>query len=82
MPLFEYQCRECHGTVEVLIRAGDSLPCCPDCGSADIERLISMFAISSEESRKASLGIAKRKVQQRTRDKAIAEAEDIRNHRH
>jgi putative FmdB family regulatory protein len=82
MPLFEYQCRECDATFEALIRSGDALPRCPQCGAADVERLISMFAVSSEESRKASLKAAKKKVEQNTRDKAIADAEDIRNHRH
>jgi len=81
VPLFEFKCTSCGYAFEALIRAGD-VPSCPRCSGTDVERLLSMFAVSSESTRKASLKIAKEKVRQVTRDKAIADAEDIRNHRH
>lgn len=47
MPLFEYRCSACDSRFEVLVR-GSALPTCPSCGSASLERLLSMFAVSSD----------------------------------
>ncbi len=49
MPLFEYRCLSCDNQFELLIR-GSAVPVCPSCGATTLERLISMFAASSEES--------------------------------
>ena len=81
VPLFDYRCGRCGEEFEALVR-GDAAPHCPHCGAHDVEKLISMFAVSSEQTRQASFKIAKRKAQQNARDKAIADAEEIRNHRH
>jgi putative FmdB family regulatory protein len=45
MPLFEYQCRACGRRFEFLTRAGRS-PECPACHSADLEKQLSVFAVS------------------------------------
>jgi putative FmdB family regulatory protein len=47
MPLFEYTCRACDSQFELLVR-GSTPPACPSCGSADLEKVLSMFAVSSE----------------------------------
>lgn len=40
MPIFEYQCRACANTSElVVLSSGDAV--CPHCGSADLAKLIS-----------------------------------------
>jgi putative FmdB family regulatory protein len=48
MPIFEYRCTACESEFELLIRSTTE-PVCPSCGSTSLERQISMFAVSSEE---------------------------------
>ncbi len=46
MPLYDYQCRACGKSFELLRRMQDAdreLEC-PDCGSDQAERLLSLFA--------------------------------------
>jgi putative FmdB family regulatory protein len=47
MPLFEYRCLACDRQFELLIR-GSAEPACPACGATRLERLLSMFAVSSD----------------------------------
>jgi putative FmdB family regulatory protein len=47
MPLYEFRCRDCDSEFELLVRSGVD-PRCPSCGSGSLERLLSMFAVSSE----------------------------------
>lgn len=45
MPTFEYACYKCHSTWEILAFSADDAPeCCPDCGSTDIKRQVSLPA--------------------------------------
>ncbi len=46
MPLYEYVCRGCDHEVEVLVR-GDERPQCPDCGGAELTKLLSVPAAHS-----------------------------------
>ena len=50
MPLFEYRCRSCDERLEIFV-AGGSMPRCPECESVDVQKLLSVFAVSSAESR-------------------------------
>jgi putative FmdB family regulatory protein len=61
MPLFDFVCRACGRQFEALVRTGSS-PHCPDCQSADLEKLVSAFAMSSLEHTK-DLVKAERKKQ-------------------
>lgn len=47
MPLYKYRCSECENIFKVLRRNGkkDVVPECPDCGSSDVERMISRVGI-------------------------------------
>jgi putative FmdB family regulatory protein len=47
MPLYEYRCDACESRFERLVRAFREDVACPDCGSAEVERLLSTFAFSS-----------------------------------
>ncbi|MEO7192081.1 MAG: zinc ribbon domain-containing protein [Vicinamibacterales bacterium] len=47
MPLFEYRCPACDTQFELLIRGG-AVPTCPSCGGTSLERLLSLFAVTSE----------------------------------
>ena len=46
VPLFEYACRACGHRFELLTRAGQK-PACKDCGSEDLEKQLSVFAVSA-----------------------------------
>jgi putative FmdB family regulatory protein len=45
MPLYEYACRSCGHRFEFLTRAG-SVPSCPACTSAELEKQLSVFAVN------------------------------------
>lgn len=49
MPIYEYHCRDCDGQFEVLVRTAtsDRRPECPDCGSAEVRRLLSLVTVRS-----------------------------------
>lgn len=41
MPLYEYNCLDCHEQVELLIR-GSEEPHCPECESTRLEKLLAL----------------------------------------
>ncbi|TAK35193.1 MAG: zinc ribbon domain-containing protein [Chloroflexota bacterium] len=45
MPLYEYHCSQCGDKFEKLVRLGarDGEVTCPSCGSALVDRLVSLF---------------------------------------
>ncbi len=44
MPLYEYYCDDCHEVVELLVRSSVDQPTCPVCGSAKLEKQLSVAA--------------------------------------
>ncbi|HIE50608.1 MAG TPA: zinc ribbon domain-containing protein [Armatimonadetes bacterium] len=46
MPIYEYRCRQCGETFEVLVR-GEEMVTCPRCGSGDLQKLISRFSVKN-----------------------------------
>lgn len=57
MPIYEYACNACRRDFETLVRS-DSVPKCPECGSTDLAKKISVFATASSfgESPRSTLG--------------------------
>jgi putative FmdB family regulatory protein len=53
MPIYEYRCESCRNKVSVLLkRMGQEAERCPRCGSSNLVRLYSRFALArSEEDR-------------------------------
>ncbi len=51
MPIYEYWCRDCRRRVNLYIRfsAEASQPTCPQCGSTNLRRLFSTFAIHKSD---------------------------------
>lgn len=45
MPLYEYHCQQCRSKITLLVRRQDDQPACPRCGSSDLRRLFSTFAL-------------------------------------
>ncbi len=54
MPLFEYACRTCGHHFEYLTRAGQT-PHCPSCEGSELEKQLSVFAVSTAGSATGSL---------------------------
>jgi putative FmdB family regulatory protein len=65
VPLFDFRCRACGQTTEHLLRRDSPAPTCPECDSADLERLVSLATVSSPQTQRA----ARRSL--RTRNQAI-----------
>lgn len=49
MPIFEYRCEGCGNAFEALVRSSTQ-PACPQCGSAQIDKQLSVFATASSSS--------------------------------
>jgi putative FmdB family regulatory protein len=45
VPLFEYECRECHHHFEALV-VGARKPICPKCKSEDLDKKVSAFGVA------------------------------------
>ena len=82
MPLYEYLCRSCSHEFEVLVRPGDAVPTCTSCGSADLEKLLSHLAVSTEQTRSTNFTKARERAKKVNRDKEIAQFEYEEKHRH
>ena len=51
MPIFEYKCAACGHTMEVLHKSHSAAkPACEQCGSKDVQKLISGFAVAQGKS--------------------------------
>lgn len=82
MPLHEFSCRSCHHTFEALVRKGETPAVCGQCGSPDLERMLSTFAVSSETTRGTALRDGRARAARQQRDKAIADREHEIEHHH
>lgn len=58
MPIYEFRCDACGSDFEELVRSsGEQVPC-PDCGSDDVGRKLSVFAFKSVGSTRPSASSA------------------------
>jgi putative FmdB family regulatory protein len=80
MPLYEFVCRECGHDFEALVRAQDAPPVCPKCRSADLERLLSGFALHTDERHAAAALDSRRRQIAANKDKVVAEEEYRKEH--
>jgi putative FmdB family regulatory protein len=46
MPLYEYECRNCHHHFELLVRS-QTVPACPSCDSPEVDKQLSVFAVGA-----------------------------------
>jgi putative FmdB family regulatory protein len=79
VPIYDFKCLDCGEQFEALVLKGGT-PGCPACHSARLEQLISMFSVDSASIRQANISLARKQNAKGQRDKAIADAEAIRNH--
>jgi len=62
MPVYEYRCRACGHHFDYLLLHSSPAPVCPECRAEDLERQISLCAVSSDASRAANLSAAHAKA--------------------
>ena len=55
MPLYEYRCKKCDATFELLLYGGDEARC-PSCASQDLVRLLSVTAVGKGKDAAAAAG--------------------------
>lgn len=53
MPIYEYACSDCGRRFEALVRSG-TVPGCPQCGSTELEKQLSVFATAASTAESAS----------------------------
>lgn len=53
MPIFEYECRDCHHQFETLVRS-TTVPECPSCHSQALDKQLSVFATAASDGAGAS----------------------------
>ena len=62
MPIYEYECQECGNQFEFLVLPpAKDAPACPSCKSANLRRMLSRFAVSSESIRDANWKAARKR---------------------
>ena len=79
MPIYEYKCRACGREFEELVKLGET-PDCPSCSGNDLERLVSIPAVSTDKTRKRTLGQARKAAGEVKREKDHAQAQYERNY--
>ncbi len=56
MPIYEFNCNDCEHPFEELVFSRSEKVVCPKCGSAKVERALSVFSHSSGGSYRSSAG--------------------------
>ena len=64
MPIFEFECASCGNKFEELVlpwlENTAAMPACPACKGQDVQRVLSICAVSSESTRGANLRARKK----------------------
>ncbi len=60
MPIYEYTCKACGEGFELLVR-GETVPACPACEGTDLEKLLSLPRVHSDNTRALGLKAAKKR---------------------
>jgi putative FmdB family regulatory protein len=79
VPLFDFRCSKCGNLFELLVRTSDS-PVCPACGSADLEKQLPTFALSTAERRAAAAKQSRQRQIAARKDAIIADDEYRQKH--
>lgn len=78
MPIFDFSCRACGATFELLVRKNE--PACPKCGSSDLDRHFSLPAIQSESTHGLAMRAAKKRDQAQGKERIIAQQHYAAHH--
>jgi len=80
MPIYDFRCRSCGNEFEALSRPQDPPVVCPSCQSADLEKLLSGFAVSSADIRAANALDSRKRQIRANKDKIVADEEYRKEH--
>jgi putative FmdB family regulatory protein len=80
MPIYEYECRGCGHRFEYLKLPHSPAAECPSCHKADLEQLISLYAVDSESRREANIAQAQKRAQAVQKEKAHEEHKQLHEH--
>jgi putative FmdB family regulatory protein len=82
MPIFEYQCSDCGHRFEYLVLGSAAAPTCPECGAAELEKKVSVSAVTSAGTRKAAVKRMQERNSRVRRERAAEEHEHSHEHHH
>ncbi len=82
MPIYDYQCQDCHERFEALILKNTPAPTCPACQSAKLEQLISLFAVDSEGTRDINARGVRAKNAANAKEYQVEQIRHEKEHRH
>ena len=80
MPIYEYECRACSQRFELLIRGTSAQPACPECQSADLEKLLSLPSVKSDSTHARALSAAKKRDAKQAYEKVNTQREYEAHH--
>ena len=81
MPIYEYRCAKCRHEFEALVLPHKpSAVECPECHSAEVEKLISGFALSTDSIRQANALKSRQQQIAKRKDAIVAEEEHRLHH--
>jgi len=80
MPIFEYRCDACGHEFEELVLNTSAPPRCPKCGKGKLEKLFSLPAVSSDQTKQRASRSQRARNKSIRRDHDEAEAARIRAH--
>jgi putative FmdB family regulatory protein len=80
MPIYEYECKSCKHQFEYLVLPASPAPECPSCHHQDLQRMISLCAVSSESTRQSHLTSERKKYSKVNKDKQYEEHKAIHEH--
>jgi putative FmdB family regulatory protein len=79
MPIYDYKCRTCSHEFEELVKLGQT-PDCPSCKGNDLEKLLSLPAVSTSGSRASALEKARKRAGAVRKEQQHAQAQYERNY--
>jgi putative FmdB family regulatory protein len=80
MPIYEYECQKCSHHFEFLLIPSSPAPECPECRHKKLNKLISLCAVSSENTQQAHLKSARKAAAKVHKEKAHEEHKAIHHH--
>jgi len=80
MPLHDFLCKKCGHEFEALSRAQDPPARCPACQSENLERLLSGFALHTDDRRAAAVRDSRKRQIKANKDKLVADEEYRKEH--
>ncbi len=80
MPIFEYRCSVCEDEFEHLVLKKSPPPTCPACGGEDLERILSLAAVSSDHTRARATRAVRAQNRALRKDHAHEEVKRIESH--